>query len=171
MVLNYILVGCPCLILIKVIVQFFECKIPERVLLNGAISICRRFSKVSHRFEEMCGLSFLAIFTFWVFTLWHATLVLYSKRKSSITAPAPLTTKLISKQARLNVTESILVLWYSPSLLSLGIHFSVSLACYYPFLICALQIFYLYFDYFWDIIISTSVSGVDSRIYHHHCCH
>ena len=97
------------LIPIKIIVQFFECRIPERVLLNGAISICRRFSKVSHRFEaEMCGLSLLEIFTFWVFTLWHTTLVLYSKRKSSITAPAPLTTKLISKQPRLNATKSVL---------------------------------------------------------------
>ena len=76
----------------KIIVQFFECKIPERVLLNGAISVCRRFSKASHRFEaEIWGLSLLAIFTFWVFTLWHTTLVLYSKRKSSITPPAPLT--------------------------------------------------------------------------------
>ena len=98
------------LIPIKIIVQFFECRIPERVLLNGAISICRRFSKVSHRFEaKMCGLSLLAIFTFWVFTLWHITLVLYSKRKSSITAPTPLTTKLISKQARLKATKSVLV--------------------------------------------------------------
>ena len=98
------------LIPIKIIVQFFECRIPERVLLNGAISICRRFSKVSHRFEaKMCGLSLLAIFTFWVFTLWHITLVLYSKRKSSITSPAPLTTNLISKQARLNATKSVLV--------------------------------------------------------------
>ena len=43
-------------------------------------------------------------------------------------------------------------LCHSPSHLSLGIHFSVSLACYYPFLFCALQIFSLYFDYFWDII-------------------
>ena len=94
----------------KIIVQFFECKIPERVFLNGAISICRRFSKVSHRFEaKMCGLSLLAIFTFWVYTLWHTTLVLYSKRKSSITAPGPLTTKLISKQARINATKSVLV--------------------------------------------------------------
>ena len=110
MVLNYFLVGCACLIPIEVIVQLFECKIPQRVLLNGAISICRRFSKVSHRFEaKMCGLSLLAIFTFWVFTLWHITLVLYSKRKSSITAPAPLTTKLISKQVRLNATKSVLV--------------------------------------------------------------
>ena len=98
------------LIPIKIIVQFFECRIPERVLLNGAISICRRFSEVSHRFEaKLCGLSLLAIFTFWVFTLWHITLVLYSKRKSRITAPVPLTTKLISKQARLNVTNSVLV--------------------------------------------------------------
>ena len=49
------------LIPIKVIVQFLECKISERVLLNGAISICRKFSKVSHRFEtKMCGLSLLA---------------------------------------------------------------------------------------------------------------
>ena len=43
-------------------------------------------------------------------------------------------------------------LCHSPSHLSLGIHFSVSLACYYPFLFCALQISSLYFDYFWDII-------------------
>ena len=98
------------LIPIKIIVQFFECKVPERVLLNEAISICKRFSKVSHRFEaKMCGLSLLAIFTFWVYTLWHTTLVLYSKGKSSITAPGPLT-KLISKQARLNATKSVLVL-------------------------------------------------------------
>ena len=100
------------LIPIKIIVQFFESKIPERVLLNGAISICRRFSKVSHRFEaKMCGLSLLAIFTFWVYTLWHTTLVLYSK--SSMTAPGPLTTKLIYKQARLNNTKSVLVFHYS----------------------------------------------------------
>ena len=100
------------LILIKIVVQFFECKIPERVLLTGAISTCRRFSKVSHRCEaEMCGLSLLAISTFWVFTLWHITLVLYSKQKSSITAPAPLTTTLISKQARLIATKSVLVLY------------------------------------------------------------
>ena len=47
----------------KIIVQFFECKIPERVFLNGAISICRRFLKVSHRFKaKMCGLSLLAVF-------------------------------------------------------------------------------------------------------------
>ena len=53
------------LIPIKIIVQFFECRIPERVLLNGAISICRRFSKVSHRFEaKLCSLSLLAIFLF-----------------------------------------------------------------------------------------------------------
>ena len=29
-------------ILIEIIVQFFECKIPERVLLTGAISICKK---------------------------------------------------------------------------------------------------------------------------------
>ena len=59
------------LIPIKIIFHFFECKIPKRVLFNGAISICRRFSKVSHQFEaKMCGLSLLAIFTFWVFKLW-----------------------------------------------------------------------------------------------------
>ena len=56
----------------------------------------------------MCGLSLLAIFTLWVFTLWHITLVLYSKRKSSITAPA--VKKVISKQARLNATKSVLVI-------------------------------------------------------------
>ena len=68
----------------KIIVQFFECKMPERVLLNGAISICWRFAKVSPRFEaKMCGLSLPASFTFWAYTLWHTTLVLYSKRKSS----------------------------------------------------------------------------------------
>ena len=38
-------------ILIKIIVQFFECQIPERVLVTGDISICKRFSKVSHRCE------------------------------------------------------------------------------------------------------------------------
>ena len=98
------------LIPIKIIVQFFECRIPERVLLNGAISICRRFSKVSHRFEaKMCGLFLLAIFTFWLFTLWHITLILHSKRKSSITAPAPLTTKRNSKQARLNANKSVFI--------------------------------------------------------------
>ena len=98
------------LILITIIVQFFQRKIPERVLLNGAISICRRFSKVSHRFEaKMCGLSLLAIFTFWLFTLWHITLILHSKRKSSITAPAPLTTKRNSKQARLNANKSVFI--------------------------------------------------------------
>ena len=70
------------------------------------------FSKVSHRFEaKMCGLSLLAIFIFWVFTLWHMTLIFYSKQKSRITALAHLTTKLISKQARLNATKSVPVFW------------------------------------------------------------
>ena len=49
------------IILIKTIVQFFERKIHERVLLTGPISIC---------------------------TLWHITHDWYSKRKSNITAPA-----------------------------------------------------------------------------------
>ena len=54
---------------------------------SNRVSICRRFSTVSDRFEaKMSGLSLLAIFTFWIFTLWHITLVLNSKRKSSITA-------------------------------------------------------------------------------------
>ena len=76
------------LIPIKIIVQVFECIIPERVLRNGAISICRRFSKVSHRFEaKMCSLSLLANFTFRV------------------------TTKLISKQARLDATKGVPVFW------------------------------------------------------------
>ena len=43
------------LIPIKIIVQFFECKIPERVLLNGAISICRRFSKVHTGLRLRCA--------------------------------------------------------------------------------------------------------------------
>ena len=52
-------------ILIKIFVQFFECQIPERVLLTRDISMCKRFSKVSHRCEaKMCGLSLLAIFAF-----------------------------------------------------------------------------------------------------------
>ena len=56
------------------------------------------------KLSRMCRLSLLVIFTFWVFTLWHITLVLFSKRKSSITAPPPLTTKHISK-----ATKSVLV--------------------------------------------------------------
>ena len=55
----------------KIVVQFFDCKIPERVLLTGAISKCKRFSKVSHLCEaKMCGLSLLAIFSFLVLTLY-----------------------------------------------------------------------------------------------------
>ena len=38
-------------ILIKIIFQCFECKFPERVLLTGAISICKRFPKLLHRCE------------------------------------------------------------------------------------------------------------------------
>ena len=33
-------------ILIKIIVQYFEYKISERVLFPGAISICKKFSKI-----------------------------------------------------------------------------------------------------------------------------
>ena len=89
------------LIRITIMPQFFSRKIPEKVLLNGAISICRRFSKVSHRFEaKMCSLSLLAslLFEYIFFTLWHIRLVLYSKWKSSITAPPPLTTISPSKR-------------------------------------------------------------------------
>ena len=38
----------------------------------------------------------------------YQTLILYSKRKSSITAPAPLTTKLIFKQARFTLLRAFL---------------------------------------------------------------
>ena len=44
--------------------------------------------KVLKDFTPLCGLSLLANFKFWLFTLWLITLVLYSKRNSSITAPA-----------------------------------------------------------------------------------
>ena len=41
--------------MIKIAVQFFDSKIPESVLLTGGISICKRFSKVSHQYEaKMC---------------------------------------------------------------------------------------------------------------------
>ena len=43
-----------------IIIQIFNCKIPERVLLNGAI--CKRVSKVSHRWRcAACHL--LQVFT------------------------------------------------------------------------------------------------------------
>ena len=93
---------------IKIIVQCLKCKFPERVLLTGAISICKRFSKfhTGVKLSRMCGLDLPAIFTFWVFTIWHITLVLYSKRKSSLTAPPPLSTKLISKPFGLQTSET-----------------------------------------------------------------
>ena len=96
-------------ILIKIIVQFFECQIPERVLVTGDVSTCKRFSKVSHRCEaKMCGLSLLAIFTFWVLTLWHITIVLYSTHQRLW--QQNLSPSLMgSKQARLNATKSVLV--------------------------------------------------------------
>ena len=44
----------------------------------------QRFSKASHRcVAKVSGLFLLANFKFWVFALWHITLVLYSQRKSS----------------------------------------------------------------------------------------
>ena len=48
---------------------------------------------------------------FYVFSIYimTCTLVLYSKRKSSITALAPLTTKFISKQARLTQQRAFLL--------------------------------------------------------------
>ena len=79
------------------------------ILILVRLQLHRRQAISSFNFLGVQFLSALAIFTFWVFTLWHITLVLYSKRKSRITAPVPLTTKLISKQARLNVTNSVLV--------------------------------------------------------------
>ena len=82
------------LIPIKIIVQFFECKIPERVLLNGAILMCRRFSKASHWFEaEMCGLSLLAFFsTFWVYIHYDIqhSFCIPNEKVRSITAPVAL---------------------------------------------------------------------------------
>ena len=82
--------------------QCSGCKFPERVLLTGAISICKRFQKfhIGVKLNRMCGMSLLAI-TFWVFTL-----LLYSKRKSSITAPPPVTTKLITKPHGLQASET-----------------------------------------------------------------
>ena len=48
--------------LIKIIAKCFECKIIERVLLTGTISICKRFSKVSHRSVSPCNFYFLNIY-------------------------------------------------------------------------------------------------------------
>ena len=52
----------------------------------------------------------LQFFSFWLYTLWHATLVCrgeYSKRKSSITAPGPLTTKLSTKSVLVYIKKRI----------------------------------------------------------------
>ena len=46
----------------KIIVQFFKCKIPERVVFTGEISICKRFSKVSHRCEIFTFFFLLGIY-------------------------------------------------------------------------------------------------------------
>ena len=85
-------------ILIKITPKCFECKIIER------------YAKGFRRFHTGVKLSLspLAIFIFWVLALWLITLLLYCKRKSSITAPASLATKRISKQARLTATKSVL---------------------------------------------------------------
>ena len=55
-------------------------------------------------------------------------------------------------------------LCYSPSHLPLGLHFSVSLAYYCPFLFCAPQIFSLYFNYFWDIFHSGFWGGLQNLL-------
>ena len=91
-------------ILIKIIVQFYWVYWKRSPHWRN-INMQRVFKGFT---AKICGLSLLAILTLWVFTLWHITLVLYSKRKSSISAPAD--QKVISKQARLNATKSILVI-------------------------------------------------------------
>ena len=50
-----------------------------------------------------CNFYFLCIYI-----MTYNTRFVYSKRKSSITAPAPLTTKLIFKQARLTILRAFL---------------------------------------------------------------
>ena len=55
------------LVLIKIFVQWFECKFPERVLLTGAISTCKRFQMfhTGVKLSRMCDPSLLAAtFTF-----------------------------------------------------------------------------------------------------------
>ena len=57
--------------LIKIIVQYFECKIPERALPSlEQYQFVKSFQKFSHWFEaKMRGLSLFVIFTFGVFTV------------------------------------------------------------------------------------------------------
>ena len=96
-------------ILIKIMVQCFDCKSPERVLLTGATSICKRCLKVHTgvKLSRMCGLSLLAIFDVLSIYIMTYNTLLYSKRKSSTTAaPLPLTTKLISKPQGLQASET-----------------------------------------------------------------
>ena len=90
----------------KIIVQCFECKFAERVLLTGAISIGFQRFHTGVKLSRMCGLSLLA--NFYVLSSYIMTYNtrLYLKLKSSITAPPPLTTKLISKPYGLPASET-----------------------------------------------------------------
>ena len=108
--------------------NFLSVKLKEFSLLEQY-----QYAKGFGRFHTgvKLSLSLLAIFTFWVFTLWRITLVLYCKRKSSITAPASLTTKRISKQARLNAIKSVLF-----SIKRLG---AFRTHCLFAFFNCALK--------------------------------
>ena len=73
-------------------------------------------------------------------------LLLYAWQKVTCVPKCYLENPYVLRFGAINV-----FLCHSPSHLSLGIHFSVSLACYYPFFIlCSSEIFSLYFDYFWD---------------------
>ena len=60
-------------ILIKIIVQCSECKFPERVLLIGVISICKRFSKVSHRCETKPDVRPVSACNFYVLNIYIMT--------------------------------------------------------------------------------------------------
>ena len=91
------------LIPITIIFQYFELKIPERVLLNGPISIYvegfQRFhTGLRLRCSACLSLQVLLFEYLHYDRLWHITLFLYSKWKSSITAPTPLTTISPSKR-------------------------------------------------------------------------
>ena len=95
-------------ILIKIIVQYLSVNSLKEFTSLEQYQDVQGFQRfhTGVKLSRMCGLSLPAIFTFWVFRLWHITLVLYSKRKRSITAPPPLTTKLISKPHGLEASET-----------------------------------------------------------------
>ena len=98
------------LIPIKIIVQFFEVKSLKEYFSMEQYQYAEGFQRFHTGLRLKCATCLsLQFFTFWVYTLWHTTLLLCSKRKSSITTPGPLTTKFISKQARLNATKSVFV--------------------------------------------------------------